>query len=162
MDREIKFRQPIENSDGEFVQWHYWGFIDDSFIAPAGYGYSNKSTTEDSQQFIGLKDKNGKEIYEGDILQYKYYNASRQWWSTLEEAEKFKKQFKEQKDDHTTKKSVVKFSEGKFHIEYPVDLSDVKRGHYIDSGSYHGGEYETKYWDFEIIGNKFENPELID
>ena len=56
--REIKFRQEYNK------KWHYWGFIDDGFVSPLqGVG------GEKSYQFTGLKDKNGKEIWEGDILE---------------------------------------------------------------------------------------------
>lgn len=54
--REIKFRQFI---NGKF---HYWGNKNqDCFIGPV-------TPVIESQQFTGLLDRNGKEIYEGDIV----------------------------------------------------------------------------------------------
>ena len=160
MDREIKFRQPIENSDGEFVQWHYWGFIDDSFIAPAGYGefvqwhywgfiydsfiapagygYSDKSTAEDSQQFTGLKDKNGQEIYEGDILGFV--------WEEIDEA------------GSTHWESIHEVIWG--GIDYPA--FDLKPNLYCEENSLSHLACSPEAPYFEVIGNKFENPELID
>lgn len=62
--REIKFRQRLKehfwHNDEKF---HYWGYIDDSFVSPMG----KNETVGDSEQFTGLADIKGVEIYEGDI-----------------------------------------------------------------------------------------------
>lgn len=63
---EIKFRawdkhkkQMVTPHDGDFISWH----------AP-----SNWKDCYEVMQFTGLKDKNGKEIYEYDICKYSYIN----------------------------------------------------------------------------------------
>lgn len=57
--REIKFRELLPN--GKF---HYWGFLrDGAFIGPS-------DPKGNHMQFTGLKDKTGKEVYEGDILRW--------------------------------------------------------------------------------------------
>ena len=129
--REIKFRQ--WSSD----RFHYWGCNSDNFTSPL----SNRLDIP-SEQFTGLHDKNGKEIYEGDILRLNY--------------------------DRTSGKPIegmVRWFQGNRHPEdgcYGMEylgwvLSEYKS---MDpaSESYHMSIESVR----EVIGNIHENPELLE
>lgn len=64
--REIKFR--ALDPDGN---WMYWN-MEDAYSDYIYYMGERKEGTE-VQQYTGLKDKNHKEIYEGDILKDEYW-----------------------------------------------------------------------------------------
>ncbi len=62
----IKFRQPIYR-DGKFDRFRHWGRIGVGFTMPILPGNCDGEIKPD-EQFIGRKDKNGKEIYKGDLI----------------------------------------------------------------------------------------------
>lgn len=79
------------------------------------------------QQFTGLHDKNGKEIYEGDIVKF-----PKQWWHS---------------DRHEADKMFVE------EITWGDDYGSWWR--------FSGGDWSVEKEDVEVIGNIYENPELL-
>ena len=120
--------------------------------------------TFELMQYTGVKDKNGKEIYEGDIISYKYYRAVKRFWSSLEEIPIIEAEVEAQKNDISFQTSIVIFEDGIFRLEEPFDLTlkDVSKNEKYQKNGVYRADIETKSWHFEVIGNIHENPELLE
>lgn len=103
--REFKFRAWTGN---EFI--HFGLFSDDAI------------RYMDIHQFTGLKDNNGKEVFEGDLVKIKALGA----------------------------------------------LNEIHEVRFASGGFMAGDAFLDDYWNllkghmFEVVGNKFENPEMLE
>ena len=123
MNRELKFRV----RDNEQKKFEYFKLsnitIPDRLLSQHTYPV---------QQYIGLKDKNGKEIYEGD-----YINFSCNWTVCLGD------------------KDIVEYKNQ--YVHYDSTIASYVFGHREEFTILDKIMLET----IEIVGNEFENPELI-
>ena len=134
--REIKFRAKVENEDGIIdlkivsrLTMFSGGGLYYAYCENDDYEY--RLDPSDLMQFTGLKDRNGKEIYEGDIIKYHYF-----YFADGSEIEK----------EHVCS---VKYDDSFANF----DAMD-KEGfaHFLGNASDDG---------IEVIGNIYENPELL-
>lgn len=165
--RTIKFR--ALKDDMSNVNFMYGQLVYDAIGQPritevdrSGKGLTFHTCLKGTEgQYTGLKDKNGVEIYEGDVIQYKSYHVNKRWWSNIKEIDIIKKECEKQRKDIQTVKNVVTFDKGGFILNYPITFSHIYYGERLVKGQTHSCDTEEKQWDFEVIGNIHENPELL-
>ncbi|NOG28548.1 YopX family protein [Lysinibacillus fusiformis] len=146
MSREIKFRawnkeKKIMCYDNEDNTEEYFdginsteiGFINHRLSIPKDDSDWYFRSRYDVMQYTGLKDKNGKEIYEGDIVEYNDFNSLRT-------------------GGHAEDKFIV----GKVAFSCGMWMVEEKNcGHDLYEGLVNDEE-------LEVIGNIYENPELLE
>ena len=129
--RNIIFRGKLINRNGE------WGYGDlrryggNTWVFPHDKDAAYDADMVDPAtvgQYTGLNDKNGKKIFEGDILKVFYYGKSKIF-------------------------GVVKFGETRFFIDDNFMGGDIKSKTPMS-------DMFSKY-DFEVVDNIYDNPELL-
>ena len=138
MNREIKFRVWDEVSE-KMLNWNE--FLDtnmkNTFIAP-------ESTGLILMQYTGLDDENGKEIYEGDIVEFK---------DTGEEGYEYKEGF-----DFNNIAQVV-YENGIYTL---ANFGESDNSYYAtDCSDEEILEEVLRNGNCEVIGNIYDNPELL-
>jgi uncharacterized phage protein (TIGR01671 family) len=114
--REIKFRV-YDKSKRKFIYYDYAAGFDNYKF----WDIINDINHDGPKQYIGLKDINGKEIYEGDIIEMDFYH-----------------------------------SKCRGEVVYFVN------SYMIDTKQYHPDNLRSIYPNLiELIGNIYENPELL-
>ena len=110
--------------------------VDDWFI----YGDENGCDNIILMQYTGLKDRNGKEIYEGDIIRF-----------TWEEDSCWGKQ--------GTYTAYIRFNRGTFEVVY------IGKKYLIEDGNQTGSDGLNYFMDWsedvEVVGDIYTTPELL-
>lgn len=126
MKREIKFRAwnkkdkvMVDVAALNFGPSGFWSLIEDAYDAEL-----QLADSYEIMQNTGLHDKNGREIYEGDVLDIGLRNQ-----------------------------------DGKPVIA-PVSYETYAAGYVLDNGG--NGIWQRLTKECEVIGNTFENPELLE
>lgn len=138
--REILFRgKRIDN--GEWVYGCYVNQLNKPIIFEKETEWHHYVDENTLGQFTGLKDKNGTNIFEGDIVEFESHGYI-----------------------PSTYKGVVVFHEGSYCIEW-------KSKYFGDTGFHRIGEVDEWQdmsasgkitYTYEVIGNIYDNPELLE
>lgn len=129
MQREIKFRgKRLDN--GEWVQGYFLVAAGMPFISAFGERSPILVIPETVGQYTGLKDKNSKEIYEGDVMVCRQYIGGNFI-------------------DYCIERGFVEMLHGAFGLHR-------KQGYYRPFKDW------LEAYEYEIIGNIHDNPELME
>jgi uncharacterized phage protein (TIGR01671 family) len=134
--REIKFRAWDKNKKKMFprVTQIMFGTPHNLVQCVDGLAYIENTTDVELMQFTGLRDKNQKEIYEGDVIFTK--------------------------EDKLHRRGVLEWSD--FHARYYITTpKEWGPEHNIPGGSRSSDMSILHNEDWEVIGNIYENPDLL-
>ena len=146
--REIKFRGKNLNTKewvyGDLLQWNdgetaigvHGQFIDDGYHFNENYDKTPYVDETTVGQYTGLKDKNGKEIYEGDLIKAPSGRIYAVIFSTWK---------------HEEKRKFLKIIDIYEHTGWCISLDGVNPCELLDSEVCQGS----------VIGSVYDNPELL-
>lgn len=146
--REIKFRGKNLNTKewvyGDLLQWNdgetaigvHGQFIDDGYHFNENYDKTPYVDETTVGQYTGLKDKNGKEIYEGDLIKAPSGRIYAIIFSTWK---------------HEEKREFLKIIDIYEHTGWCISLDGVNPCGLLDSEVCQGS----------VIGSVYDNPELL-
>ena len=122
MNDRFKFRIPMFTDKGSFIEFQYIELGDEIECTLCGYN-------GEFEQCTGLKDKNGKLIYEGDIVKFNY--------------------------DTDEIIAVVSWDDNEGQVGYYLNTTDYFKDKYVT-------DYDFYKNDYEVLGNIYENKELLE
>lgn len=147
--REIIFRAKMKNKN----KWVYGDLLhpkncDNNYGIYEFDGGCVKVKEETIGQFTGLFDKNGQEIYEGDIVKTKY--IERREYRGVDY------------DDETELIELVVFKDQAFQLQIELKYFGFKTYRYLQLGLDDRtiGEFQLK--EIEVVGNVYDNPEMLE
>ena len=151
MNHEILFRGKgnPEYNDGD---WYYGYLIfdgEDYQIVEPKYGSFRRTVLKETVgEFTGMTDKNGTKIFEGDIIKTQpFYDRP---YSEKRKGKQFLGVVN--LHIHTFKGNKI-FPEQKYDSFWQVDIIE-------DTEKYNHYNW-SRFWNCEVVGNKFDNHELI-
>lgn len=142
MSREIKFRF-WDKAQGRFTDYgaiHLSGSIMTYSQTFGGmYDFVSDEIEENIvvQQYTGIKDEKGVEIYEGDIVRITYHPPT------------------DKRPSHHASRGTVRYIQGRFYVSSPEDTKD-----FLCFYS-HNSMPLFRWNESEVIGNIYENEELL-
>ena len=147
--KEIKFRSAHYDYDNNFKYFTFWGrlnFKDECDLRDfKGLSKSNNTIIKADDQYVGLKDKAGKEIFEDDLVRILYTDWPSQ---TMEKNGRYSMSLEQYKV------SISKYGK----VAWNNKLAGFEL---LINEEYYGSIDPGKHGEIEVVGNIYENQDLL-